>query len=346
MTQSYENFDKPYRRGLVLGLSLAEVFLILLFLLLLAAIGLTSSLQEELTETEIQRQELEDSLVAFRDVIGNKITLEDFTRLQKNAAAQQKLERENITLRDELAEAKNELEEISDVVKALQDNNIKPSDLAEIIEGNETLAAALAEKSSIEKKLEETQSDMKKLEKELIAQQIKTELAKSELKEAQKEVDKKENELTQMAQDYENEKGRNPPCWFRLVADKKSGSDRKRSRDVKIFDIKIEDDGFLIIKHDNQNISEPIDFGNEAGLPTYPAKLFKSKLRSREFKDGFKSYFIAGETNKIRAYPCVFTVDVYDGTSKTNKSGYKSKLRDVEGLFAIYKVKDGKWPLK
>ena len=36
MTKSYENFDRPYRRGLVLGLSSAELFLILFLLLLIA----------------------------------------------------------------------------------------------------------------------------------------------------------------------------------------------------------------------------------------------------------------------------------------------------------------------
>ena len=40
MARSYKDFDRPYRRGLVLGLSLAELFLILLFLLLLASIGM------------------------------------------------------------------------------------------------------------------------------------------------------------------------------------------------------------------------------------------------------------------------------------------------------------------
>ena len=45
MAESYSNFDKPYRRGLVLGLSLAELFLILLFLLLLVSMGLTAFIQ-------------------------------------------------------------------------------------------------------------------------------------------------------------------------------------------------------------------------------------------------------------------------------------------------------------
>ena len=44
---SFVDYDRPYRRGLVLGLSLAELFLILLFLLLLATIGYWAIVQEE-----------------------------------------------------------------------------------------------------------------------------------------------------------------------------------------------------------------------------------------------------------------------------------------------------------
>ena len=46
MSKSFTEFDRPYRRGLVLGLSLAELFLILLFLLLLAAIGMAQNERE------------------------------------------------------------------------------------------------------------------------------------------------------------------------------------------------------------------------------------------------------------------------------------------------------------
>ena len=73
MAESYSNFDKPYRRGLVLGLSLAELFLILLFLLLLVSMGLTAFIQEELdaankkNETLVsQNQELTDSLTEIQ----------------------------------------------------------------------------------------------------------------------------------------------------------------------------------------------------------------------------------------------------------------------------------------
>ena len=331
MSQSFENFDKPYRRGLVLGLSLAEVFLILLFLLLLASIGLTSSLQEELVETKEKNVELQDSLTAFRDVIGNKITLEEFTRLQKNAATRQRLVRENNELSDRLAKVENELAQVNEVAQILEENNIKPEDLESIIEGKETLADALAKKDALDKKLDEALKENENLEKELVT-------AESQLADEKEEVEKIAKIL-----DSTKDKGRSPPCWFRLVSDTKSGPNTKRQKDVKIFDVKIEDDGFTVIKHNNAKIPRPIDFGNPSGLPAYPDTLFSRKLTSKEFQSGFIPFFRAGDNNKIQPYKCVFMVDVYDHTSDTNKIGYKKRLKLVESMFAKFE-EPSRWP--
>ena len=335
MTESFQNFDKPYRRGLVLGLSLAEVFLILLFLLLLASIGLASSIQEEL---ESENQELRDSLEAFREVHGGAITIEEFTRLQKDAAAKQKLLKENVELSDRLAKAEKELAEVEDVIETLKENEIKPKDLKDIIEGKESLAEALSEKASIQEKLDRLNDEMSEVEKKLIDEQIKSEIANSQLAEAQKDV-------TDIAKilDSIKDKGRSPPCWFRLVPDKKSGPNVKRQKDVKIFDVKITDGGFYVMKHDNQQTPKPIDFGNELGKPAYPDKLFNKRLSATEFKLGFNPFFIAGDTNKIQPYKCAFTVDVYDYTSKTNKIGYKQSVKVVRGMFIPWN-ESGKWP--
>lgn len=335
MTQSFQNFDKPYRRGLVLGLSLAEVFLILLFLLLLASIGLASSIQEEL---ESENQELRDSLEAFREVHGGTITIEEFTRLQKDAAAKQKLMREKDDLSDRLKKAKKKLAEVEDVIEALKENEIKLEDLKDIIEGNESLAKALSEKASIQEKFDQLNEKITKVEKKLIDEQIKSEIAKSQLADAEKDV-------TDIAKilDSIKDKGRSPPCWFRLVPNKDAGPNAKRQKDVKIFDVKITDDGFYVIKHDNQQTPKPIDFGDELGLPAYPDKLFNKRLSTNKFKLGFNPFFLAGDTNKIQPYKCAFTVDVYDYTSKTNKIGYKQSVKVVRGMFIPWN-ESGTWP--
>ncbi|MDA0312580.1 MAG: hypothetical protein O2992_10740 [Gemmatimonadetes bacterium] len=54
---TFRNVDRVYRRGLVLGLTLAELFLLLLFLLLLALAGTALRWLEEIQDVEILRQE-------------------------------------------------------------------------------------------------------------------------------------------------------------------------------------------------------------------------------------------------------------------------------------------------
>jgi DNA repair exonuclease SbcCD ATPase subunit len=109
MKQSFDNFDKPYRRGLVLGLSLAEVFLILLFLLLLTSVGLTSSLLDEINELDETKEELEDRLNFIEEsTVGKEITIADFVRLEKKINALEKINKE---LSDQLDDLKEDLAE-------------------------------------------------------------------------------------------------------------------------------------------------------------------------------------------------------------------------------------------
>lgn len=100
MTKSYQEFDRPYRRGLVLGLSLAELFLILLFLVLLASLGVQASLQQRLERGKHDSGELLDQLVAAVEP-GTPIEPEEALRLLKEEA-------------DEARAAKSKVEELQD----------------------------------------------------------------------------------------------------------------------------------------------------------------------------------------------------------------------------------------
>ena len=93
--------------------------------------------------------------------------------MQKNAAARQRLVRENNELSDRLAEVENELAQVYEVAQTLEENNIKPEDLKSIIEGSETLADALAKKDALDKKLDEALKENENLEKELVNAEIK-----------------------------------------------------------------------------------------------------------------------------------------------------------------------------
>ena len=103
MAKSFQDFDKPYRRGLVLGLSLAELFLILLFLLLLVSMGISSQAEIEKEELRQQVASLQDDLAALKKIVGNEITAEDFQDLIKHAKETKQLKEENKELKDKLA---------------------------------------------------------------------------------------------------------------------------------------------------------------------------------------------------------------------------------------------------
>lgn len=198
MTDSYGEFDKPYRRGLILGLSLAELFLILIFLLLLVAIGAVQFLEEEKLVLEEEKEELHDQLIAIYEQVGDEITVEVFGEFIERTSDYQKtldkiesLEKEREKLRDELVKKEEEIEKA-------------------------------------EKEVEKAEKEAEKAEKEV-------EETKSELAEANEENEKKEQVIGGYEKAG---RGQNPPCWYVEVPDGDGGLRQKHVKifDVIIKD--------------------------------------------------------------------------------------------------------------
>ena len=174
MVKSYEDFDKPYRRGLVLGLSLAELFLILIFLLLLVAMGAVQNLEERFQEAEEEKhelqeekqkieeknQKLEDSLDAVYKFIGTEITIVDFTRLVKEAGEQQKVVRENRELSDQLVDVREKLNEVDEVAEILENNDIQPEDIEKVLQDKALVDSQREENRMLSEQLVETQEKL------------------------------------------------------------------------------------------------------------------------------------------------------------------------------------------
>ena len=78
MASSYQDFDRPYRRGVVLGLSLAELFLILLFLLLLSTIGFFTFMEEEKEKLISEAERNASILVEIEKAMGPNPSPKDF----------------------------------------------------------------------------------------------------------------------------------------------------------------------------------------------------------------------------------------------------------------------------
>ena len=357
MVHSYEQFDRSYRRGVVLGLSLAEIFLILLFLLLLVFIGTTAALNEKRIQ---ENQELADQLRIVHKLRANEITIEEFTRLAKDAGEKQRLERENQELTDQLraihklkaneitieeftrlakdAGGKQRLErknqELTDQLRAvhkLRANATTFDDFAQ-------LAKDAGEKQRLERENQELTDQLRavhKLRANATTFDDFTQLAKEA---GEKQRLERENQELAEALDSLSKQGQDPPCWFVEVLDSKE-PDGRRQRHIEIFDVRISDNSFRVRIHNNSRITKPIDKGNESALPRFNNAIFNKELTADELFENFKTFYEAGENKKIRNYSCRFMVHVYDETSSDNKEGYKKNLEIVERLF--YKFEGG-----
>ncbi len=336
MVKSYENFDKPYRRGLILGLSLAELFLILLFLLLLASMGISSALEEEKKQTKqklivVQQeiQTLKDKLTTMEEILGGKIKLEELRRLVANNAKIKQLERDNDKLNEEKENLKKELSKFNEIKTIIEKENLNANQLKKLIKNDKKLVEILDEKKTLENKLAEFSEKINDLEKKLESEKNKNEILEDKFSKVSEQLDRLVD------------KGRAPPCWY-VVVDDKSEPTGKRQKDVKIFDVKIENDGFVVRIHDNQFIKQEIKKGNENALPAFDNKDFNIKLSTNMFINKFKKFYDVGNDKLIHPYKCVFMVDVYDATSIDNKIGYKKNLRTIESIFMKFE-ETGRW---
>ncbi len=120
MASQHEKYDRPYRRGIVLGLSLAEIFLILLFLLLVVAMNITAGATAEKQKT----QEVMDQMSALKVVLSNvgiDVTSPDFVS-------------ELVESLEEGRESAKEIKPVQPILDALADKNVPPDVIADVVE--------------------------------------------------------------------------------------------------------------------------------------------------------------------------------------------------------------------
>jgi outer membrane protein OmpA-like peptidoglycan-associated protein len=141
----YASDEREHRRGLVLGLTMAEVLLLLLFLLLLALSTLLATrqqytnkvetdlkaAQQQLKEAEAKLREMQAALEQLGPVLGQVAKDPEAARrmienLVQKLAKLQETEKNNEALKSQLAEASAQLEEWKRL--AAEANRVNPND--------------------------------------------------------------------------------------------------------------------------------------------------------------------------------------------------------------------------
>ena len=141
-------------------------------------------------------------------------------------------------------------------------------------------------------------------------------------------------------------KGINPPCWYQMVPTA-SGSSREKPHYT--FNVAIFDD-WLEVRRTVWPSGGSVDDGtmmyaDEAAALDLGSLPYRERLSDAAFIEHFRRIADAAKNKRVRSYPCIFWVRVWDRTSPTAKRRWQ-RAHDgiVESLFGTYAVQDDPWP--
>ena len=313
-----EDPDTAYRRGTVLGLTVAEVFILLLFLLMLVFLALAQEWEAmpprpPATDVELQLEKAKSTLNDVQDVV------------QKH--------RKLISVPEEamtLVEAENNERTVLESPVDETENNL-------IEELEENLVEELEE-------LLQSASEAIRREK------MKAQEAKKRAIMAESDRDKAQKEAVQASRNLDvlRTKGHNPPCWYEKVLIR---GGRDREKPYYTFKIAVFDESMVL-----RRISMPSGGASDDKGSQYTSYVEESKalqlaripynvpLDDEEVIATIRPIHDAGKNEKIRTYSCIFWAQVWDQTSVHSKERWKDAHdRILEGLLGTYLVSDAPW---
>ncbi len=315
--------DQAYKRGLILGLTMAEIVLLLLFSLLLALAALFWEQEKKTEQIMLERDKIAEelrinemkleSLVAILSRTDLSEMKKELVRLkdqeQKIAVLLERLQIDKSLSADEkvslLIEKTTKLNEVSKEIKAAGFPP-EPKDLSKALDRVKDAQAEIAEADEALKQ----------------AQKANTELTQS-LEDAEQGIAQKEGQIAHMKRTLDRfGKGtEKPACW----ADEKTGKPKY------IYNAGLTSGG-IIVRH-----SETPPWGKSRNLPidTIP---FDNDMKPREFLRKANPML-----DWSKSHECRFWVRVYDLTGPTEKKTYKRHLRYLEQAFYTWEDLDGHW---
>lgn len=295
--------EREHRRGLVLGLTLAEIMLLLLFLLLLGLGSLINEQVKMVGDLKIKLEE-QDQMIGK---LGGPRAAERMNSLEKAERELQDSRKRNSELRAELIRAREILRDTEKPTPKLVEvleraRQINPTDPPEALRKAIEVYASLGSSASVES----------------VKEASTLALQNSAL---HKEIEAKERELTKTKQERDNlmRSGTGtvyPSCW----------TDDAGVTEF-VFDISIRDAG-LIVRDltPTRRFRDPI----WSKVTKFPRDVL---ISSNVFRQATLEMF-----QWSRASKCRFFVTLKDQTGSTSKAEYKKMRQLVEGHFYVLLV--------
>ena len=318
-----------YRRGTILGLTVAEIFILLAFLLLIALLGLVQ--QEELSS--------EPAEVSAPGVWVRPERIETLVNAAKRAHAT--AERERNQAQRNAEQARKAQEDAEQARKAQED----AEQARAAAERDRDQARDVAEQAR--KAQEDVEQARAAAERERDQARDVAEQARKAQEDAEQARTAAERERDQIQRDLSllRRKGVSPPCWYETIP---AGDGKTREKSHYVFGMAIYENGIELCKK-----TPPPGGALDDGGGPYEAEWkqlqieelpYGTRLTDREFTEAVTNLVAQGRRGLVRTYQCVFSVKVWDMTPEHAKKRWKhAHDRIIEARFSAYTVQDDEW---
>ena len=335
-----------YRRGAVLGLTIAETFILLTFLLLIALLGLVQQ-DEPLPEPDtasaprvwMRPEEIETLVNAAEEARKAQEEAE-----QVRAAVE--LERDQAHEKaEEARKAQEEAEQARAAVELERDQAHEKAEEARKAqeEAEQARAAVELERDQAHEKAEEARKAQAEAEQVRAAVELELDQAHENAVQARAAAER-ERDLAQRDLALLRRKGKNPPCWYQIV----SAGEGTREKPYYLFNAAIYENYIELAPR-----TAPPGAAFDDGGGPYAGEWkrlhieelpYGKKLSDNEFTEAVSDFVAQGRNRQVRTYECVFSVMVWDRTPDHAKKRWKDAHdRIIEGSFSAYTVQDLEW---
>lgn len=303
------DMEEGYRRGSVLGLTIAEIFILLVFLMLLALMGVNRYWGEK---TE-----------GWEDILENNSPEEVKTALGHPDS----LREEILGLKDQIQSLVKERERLQKRIRVLVDREGETG--ARLDEANKKLRG-------MDQAIAERDRALADAAREIEALSDSTDVLKST-------VSSRDDRIRILG------KGINPPCWYQRVEETNPKTKANfREKPYYLFDIAIHDDYMevqsLPIPEGGAEDDGGVTYVEEANGLELDAIPYGSPLTNMEVRSVMRPLYEKAKASQVRTYSCIFYVRVWDKSARGAKQRWKQAHDGVlEQLFGTYQVRDTRW---
>lgn len=300
---------------------MAEIFLILLFLMLLTMVSYGALVEQRMDNIQ---ESLDVSQTSVRRLtnVNNELR-----RLNAKRYGALDLSREIVEIKADMQEMQHQFNQVSQHAQDLKVSLANEQQKSQVADNVLTLLRQEQENLSYE----DMPKYIGKLHKNL-------RVTRKTINDTQTEITKVKYKLFSMSK----RAGIDNFCWYEEVIGQNG---LIREKGLKIFDIRIWNKKIEVaLAHNWQEQAEQYQSRFDE-LPI-DASTTHAYYADQEFVTHFLPLYEHGIRGLVHGQPaeCRFQVWVWDNTGKRNKPGFKQKMRLVEGYFYKLNVIDEKWP--